>query len=142
VAFSPDGKRLAAAGLQGIVKIWDVASGKEVFTLTSHTGPVFSVIFSPDGKYIATSSGDKTARLWDAISGEEILLVRAPDELTSVSMSPDNSQLAVASRDGTARIYLLKIEDLMALAKERVTRSLTSDECLQYLHIEVCPDFP
>ena len=142
VAFSPDGKRLAAAGLQGILKIWDVASGRELFTLTSHTGPVFSVAFSQDGKYFATSSGDKTARLWDAATGKETLLVRAPDELTGVAISPDGSQLAVASRDGTARIYLLKIEDLMALARERVTRSLTSEECQQYLHVEACPDSP
>ena len=70
-----NGKRLAAAGLQGIVKIWDVAFGRELFNLTSHTGPVFSVVFRQDGKYIATSSGDKTARLWDAATGREILLV-------------------------------------------------------------------
>ena len=142
VAFSPDGKRLAAAGLQGIVKIWDVASGKELFTLTSHTGPVFSVTFSQDGKYIATSSGDKTARLWDAATAEELLLVRAPDELTGVSIHPDGSQLAVAGRDGTARIYLLNIEDLVALAKTRTTRSLTAEECQQYLHVETCPAQP
>jgi hypothetical protein len=59
-----------------------------------------------------------------------------------VAISPDNSQLAVASRDGTARIYLIKVEDLVALAKTRVTRSLTSEECQQYLHVETCPTEP
>ena len=139
VAFSPDGTRLAAAGLESIVKIWDVASGEELFNITSHTGPVFSVAFSQDGKYFATSSGDKTARLWDASTAQELLLVRAPDELTGVSISPDNSQLAVAGRDGTARIYLIKVDDLIALAKTRVTRSLTPEECQQYLHAPACP---
>jgi WD40 repeat protein/transcriptional regulator with XRE-family HTH domain len=139
VAFSPDGKRLAASSLDDKVKVWDAASGKEILTLTRHSGPVFSVTFSPDGKYLATASGDRTARLWDAGTGKEILLVRAPDELTGVAVSPDDSQLAVASRDGTARIYLLKIEDLVALAKTRVTRTLTTEECQQYLHIPACP---
>lgn len=139
VAFSPDGKRVAAAGLEGIVKIWDVATGRELFNLTNHTSLVFSVTFSPDGKYLATSSGDLTARLWDATTGKEIQLVNAPDELTGVAVSPDGTQLAVAGRDGTARIYLLKIEDLVALAKTRVTRSLTTEECQQYLYIPACP---
>jgi len=71
-----------------------------------------------------------------------LLTLHAPDSLTSVSFSPDSSQLAVASRDGTARIYLLKIEDLVTLAKQRVTRSLTIEECQQYLHVAACPVEP
>jgi len=37
------------------------------------------------------------------------------------------------------RVYVLPIEDLMALAKSRVTRSLTPQECQKYLHVEQCP---
>jgi WD40 repeat protein len=68
-----------------------------------------------------------------------LLTLHAPDALTGVAFSPDGSQLAVASRDGTARIYLLRLEDLVALAKQRVTRSLTNEECQQYLHMDTCP---
>jgi hypothetical protein len=56
-----------------------------------------------------------------------------------VAFSPDGSQLATAGPDGTNRIYLLKIEDLVRLAKQRVTRELTIEECKQYLHLEQCP---
>jgi WD40 repeat protein len=76
------------------------------------------------------------------MTGQELLTLHAPDALTSVAFSPDGSQLAVASRDGTARIYLLKIDDLIALAKQRVTRSLTTEECQQYLHVSTCPAEP
>jgi hypothetical protein len=41
--------------------------------------------------------------------------------------------------DTTVRMYLVRLEDLMALAKSRVTRNLTSEECQQYLHVEQCP---
>jgi choline dehydrogenase-like flavoprotein len=71
--------------------------------------------------------------------GRSNILAHKGAGLTSVSFNPDGSQLAVASRDGTNRIYLLKIEDLVALAKQRVTRSLTAEECQQYLHMDTCP---
>jgi len=76
---------------------------------------------------------------WDANTGKELLTLNTPDELTSAAFSPDGSQLAVAGYDGTNRIYLLRIEDLLALAKRRVTRSLTTEECQQYLRVEQCP---
>lgn len=142
VVFSPDDTRLATAGLEGNAKLWDARTGQELLTLFGHTGQVFSVAFSPDGRGVATASGDRTARLWDSLTGKELLALHAPDGLTSVAYNPDGKQLAVASRDGTARIYLLNIEDLIELANKRVTRSLTAEECEQYLHINVCPANP
>ena len=141
-AFNPDGTRIVTASFDGTAKVWDAASGKELLTLTGHTNNVFDATFSPDGRLIATVSGDKTARVWNAMTGQELWTFHTPDGLTGVAFSPDGSQLAVASRDGTARIYLLKIEDLIALAKQRVTRSLTTEECQQYLHAEQCPAEP
>jgi WD40 repeat protein len=134
--------RIATADLGGSARVWDAASGKELLTLSSHTAPVLSVAFSPDGQRLASVSDDKTAKVWDVVTGKELLSIHAPDGLTGVALSPDGSQLAVASRDGTARIYLLKIEDLVALAKQRVTRALTTEECQQYLHVTACPDEP
>ena len=142
VVFSPSGTRLATASRDGSAKVWDAVSGKVLFTLLGHDGTVFSVAFSPDGKTVATASADKTAKLWDVLTGKELLTLHAPDGLTSVAFSPDGSQLAVASRDGTDRIYLLRTEDVVALAKKRVTRSLTSEECRQYLHVAQCPSEP
>jgi WD40 repeat protein/transcriptional regulator with XRE-family HTH domain/energy-coupling factor transporter ATP-binding protein EcfA2 len=142
IVFSPDGTRLATASRDGSAKVWDAVSGKELFTVWGHHGTVFSVAFSPDSKTVATASADKTAKVWDALTGKELLTLHAPEGLTSVAFSPDGLQLAVASRDGSARIYLLKIEDLMALAKQRVTRSLTIEECQQYLHVDTCPSTP
>jgi WD40 repeat protein/transcriptional regulator with XRE-family HTH domain len=143
VAFSQDGTRLAAASVfDGNATLWDAISGKELFTLAGHTGPVSSVAFSLDSKYIATASADKTAKIWDALTGKHLLTLYASDALTSVAFSPDGSQLATASRDGTNQIYLLKVEELVAVAKQRVTRSLTTEECQQYLHVPTCPTGP
>jgi WD40 repeat protein len=59
-----------------------------------------------------------------------------------VAFSPDGTRLATSGQDGTIRIYLLRIEELIALAKSRVKRALTTGECQKYLHIEQCPASP
>jgi WD40 repeat protein len=64
VAFSPDGALLATGSHDNTARLWNVATGQAVRTLTGHTGAVFGVAFSPDGTLLATSSGDKKARLW------------------------------------------------------------------------------
>jgi len=64
IAFSPDGKRIAAVDWNGEVRVWDVATGQMDPTRRSHKGGVLSVSFSPDGNKIASGSEDGTLRLW------------------------------------------------------------------------------
>jgi WD40 repeat protein len=64
-AFHPDGTRLATAGLDRAVWLWDLATGQEVARLQGHNDYVWSLAFSPDGKSLVSGSGDFTVRLWD-----------------------------------------------------------------------------
>jgi WD40 repeat protein/basic membrane lipoprotein Med (substrate-binding protein (PBP1-ABC) superfamily)/transcriptional regulator with XRE-family HTH domain len=134
VAFSPSGKSLATASLDGTVKVWDANTGREIFTLSGHNNAVTSVAFSPNGKRIATASRDGTAKLWDAETGQELLTFFGDGSgLNSIAFSPDGERLATGG-DAGVREYLLDMNDLVALARTRVTRSLTSEECQKYLH--------
>ena len=65
VAFNPDGKLLASGGMDKMVRLWDVATGKNTATFKGHTGTIASVSFSPDGTILASTGKDRTIRLWD-----------------------------------------------------------------------------
>jgi WD40 repeat protein/serine/threonine protein kinase len=106
LAFSPDGTRLAAGGLDKTVTVWDVTTGEPVATLKGHGHWVISVAFSPDGKHVATASQDGTARVWDASTGAELLRFEghaAP--VQCVAYSPDGRRLASWGMDFGVRIW-------------------------------------
>ena len=95
--FSPDGKRLATASWDHTAKVWDAATGKELFTLRGHKERVGMVAFSPDGKYLATASYDNTAKIWDGRTGKELLTLPGhAGYVSSVAFSPDSKRLATA----------------------------------------------
>jgi WD40 repeat protein len=119
--------------------LWDARSGERLLNLSDHRDSVTKIAFSPDGTKLATASFDGTARVWDGGSGEERLTLGGyGTRLQDVVFSPDGGHLVTASEDGTVRAYVLDIEELMALARERVTRALTAEECERYLHRETC----
>jgi WD40 repeat protein/class 3 adenylate cyclase len=141
--FSPDGKRLLTAGSDGLAKVWVLPSGKLVTTLSGHAGAIWDAGFSPDGKLIATAGDDTTARVWNAATGKQVLkLTGSAFALYDVDFSDDGTRLLTGSGDGTVRVYVLPLDQLMALARDRLTRWWTPSECRQYLHLDHCPARP
>lgn len=80
-------------------------------------------------------SDDRAARLWDTATGEELAAMREPesDEIVA-QFVPDGKQIVTLSHSWIARIYVAHMEDLIKFAKMRVTRELTCEERVRYLH--------
>ncbi len=130
---------MVTASGDGTAKIWDLASRRELATLRGHSGGVLGVSMSSDGLLVATSSTDGTAKLWNATTGREVLTLFGHSRIVhTVTFSPDGRLLATASGDGTVALHLLPIDELRRLARDRVTRELTDEECRQYLHVANC----
>jgi WD40 repeat protein/tetratricopeptide (TPR) repeat protein len=99
VAFSPDGKRIITGGMDGLVKVWDAQTGKQLRSL-KHASHVRSVAFSPDGKWIASGAGGPcVVKVWDAKSGDEArtLTGNTHQHYVGVAFSPDSKVLATFS---------------------------------------------
>jgi WD40 repeat protein/serine/threonine protein kinase len=106
VTFLEDGTRLASAGADGTVKVWEATTGREVCTLAGHTGPVWSVAVSPLGTWLASAGGDQLVKLWDFEEGREIrTLTGHTGAVYSVAFSLDGTRLASASDDTTVRVW-------------------------------------
>lgn len=96
LAFSPDGKQLAAACSDSTIHVWDVASGKRVQQLKGHKREVLSVAFAGDGNTLASCGVDNTVRLWDVAAGKEIKqLAQEKNWPIAVALTPDGKTLAM-----------------------------------------------
>jgi len=106
VAFAPDGRTLAWAGSDRVVRVWDVKADHEVASLAGHTDGVYAASFSPDGRRLATAGLDRAIHIWDAESWEPLLRLGGHSRFVySLAWSPDGECLASGGADGTVRIW-------------------------------------
>ena len=72
MAISRDGRRAVSASADKTLKVWDPASGRELRTLTGHTGSVYGVALSGDGRITVSASQDKTLKVWELETGDTV----------------------------------------------------------------------
>jgi tricorn protease-like protein len=106
VAFSPDGTKLAAAGADRAVRVWEVATGKELALIEDHADWIFDLAWSPDGKRLATASRDKTSKVFDVEKKESIATFPGHAEtIYCVAFTPDGKSVVTGGADNQVRVW-------------------------------------
>jgi WD40 repeat protein/tRNA A-37 threonylcarbamoyl transferase component Bud32/TPR repeat protein len=104
--FSPDGRRMLTASVDGTARIWDTQTGYEIRRFTASGSAIFSAAFSPDGARVITAHIDRLARIWDAADGRLLLTLKGhTGTLIRAAYSPDGRRVVTASSDKTARVW-------------------------------------
>ncbi|MBY0525542.1 MAG: protein kinase [Gemmataceae bacterium] len=106
LAFHADSRVLATASQDGVVRLWEVATAREVSAFRGHGDPVLGVTFSPDGGRLASGGRDQTVKVWDVASRREQYTLRGhTDHVFAVAFSPDGGRIASGGRDRTVRLW-------------------------------------
>ena len=110
-AFSPDGKQVLSGGASygdgdSKVRLWDVATGKELLKLEGHAGGVYSLAFLPGGKKAVSGGAEGTIRIWDLETGKERNRLEGhQDTVYGLAVSPDGKSLLSGGEDTTVRLW-------------------------------------
>jgi WD40 repeat protein len=114
VAFSPDGKTVAASSGQASVQLWRVSDGKLLRTLEATppqttTAPLsHNVVFSPDGQLLASGTAEGLILVWQVSDGAlKASLPTSPSEVIQTAFAPENRALFSLSLDGALRVWIV-----------------------------------
>ncbi len=106
LAWSPNGTRIATAGYDKTVRLWDTSNGKSSALYRGHSDHVNAVVWSPDGQRVASASDDRTIQIWDAVSRAMLMTLQGHvNKVTSLAWSLDSPRLASGSLDKTVLVW-------------------------------------
>jgi WD domain, G-beta repeat len=104
IVVTKDGKYAISGARDKEIRVWEVATGKQIRTMTGHTEQVYQVALSPDEKQVLSASYDRTVRVWDFATGRELKKFEGhTDGVQGVCYAPDGRTAYSASWDKNIR---------------------------------------
>ena len=123
VVWSPDGTKLASGSEDCTVKVWDAASGEQLFELHGHSHRVRSVAWSPDGSRLASGSVDGTVRVWEGLSDGQEPIGKNVSSLAAKS----SSAMTAEEQAAVARLNA----EMDAAAQQRIMARVANQPALK-----------
>jgi len=119
ITFSPDSRRVACGNENGIIRVWDAATGRNAVTFNAGgitasgaaiASPVKTLVFSPDGKTLVTADNtDGALAVWDAASGHEVAMLHAATgKVVSAAFRADGTLIVATASGHRIRIWAVR----------------------------------
>ena len=106
LAFSPDGTRLASAGEDRIIRIWDIASGQQCAALSGHRDRIPALLWHPQGHRLYAAGWDTCVWVWDVVAAIPVILLNDhTGQVQALAISPDGTRLASADSAQTIHLW-------------------------------------
>ncbi|XP_064629950.1 telomerase protein component 1-like [Lineus longissimus] len=107
VRFSPSGRHLASAALDGEVRLWSASNGSPIATITGHSLPINRICFSPTGQELVTVSDDSTVKVWSGNLGKPVCTLGEEEfgPVTCVSLDCWGEKVAAGYHSGHIRMF-------------------------------------
>lgn len=148
--FTPDGAKLVIGGFNGTVLVVDVeklvGDGLPSTESVVRAIPAHNAFITPphaiasDGSTLLTKAHDEPVKAWNLASGEKLGEFGIPStDRVGAAFHPTNPWIYVALPGGRIGIYTLDTDELMEIARSRLSRDLTDEECQAYLNMDSCP---
>ena len=106
IVFTPDGKTVISASTDNTIKIWDVETGTEKFTLKGHSSWVSAIALAPDGKTLISASRDNTIEIWDLATRKEIATFTGESPINCCTVAPDGVTIVAGEESGRLNLLL------------------------------------
>ena len=117
IAFSPDGTLLASGGRDATIRLWNIATQKQIHAFTGHNSRVGSANFSRDGTFLASASSDGTVRVWNIEKQRQVAALdtqnRVGETPRHVLFSPDGSLVAIAVLNGKLLLWDFQTQKIL-----------------------------
>jgi serine/threonine protein kinase/DNA-binding SARP family transcriptional activator/WD40 repeat protein len=140
VRFTPDGRYLVGGSAANHVVIVDTETWKPTASLVGHHGVIKDLEVSPDGTKIASADFSGIVRIWDLRSGKPLQDVPFGDmPIENVEFLDDRHLLVAPANGPGVLIVTLDVDESLRIARSRLTRGFTREECRTYLHVDTCP---
>jgi WD40 repeat protein len=133
-------KYLVGGSATAKVVVFDTATWKQTSSLVGHEGVIKDLEISPDGTKIASSDAFGLVRIWDLKTGEPLQAIPIGEtQVQNVEFLDDRHLLVTPFEGPDMYVMTIDVDELLRIARSRLTRPLTQEECQTYLHVNACP---
>jgi WD40 repeat protein len=139
LVFTPDGRYLVGGSGASRIVVLDTETWRPTASLAGHQGVVKDVAISPDASLIASSDSYGLVRIWSLATGEPLQGIPFETVIQNVAFADDRRLLVTPDEGPAVLVLTTDLQELLGIARDRVTRDLTREECRTYLHVDTCP---